>query len=225
MITGHVPFSAFDEEAILAQHLQEAVKPPSQSRAGVPPDLEAIVLRLLEKDPSNRFASARDVCDGLEQIILERKAQRGRGNLRALSKEFVGPEVEQIKQLLESNRLVTYLGDNEALALTVGTQLADQFQDGAWVVNLEMIPNPGLVLSAVATRLNVLASPNRSLAVSLVEYLQEKNLLLILTRCERVSAACAQLVGTILRTCPDVSVLGVSGKALGVVGERIVSSE
>jgi serine/threonine protein kinase len=222
MITGRVPFSAFDEEAILAQHLQEAVKPPSQSRAGVPPALEAIVLRLLEKNPRDRFASAREVCDGLEQIILERKAHRGRGNLRPLSNEFVGPEVDQIKQLLESNRMVTLLGDDETLALTVAMQVADHFQDGAWAVNLETIPNPGLVLSAVATRLGVLASPNRALAVSLIEYLQEKNLLLILNRCERVSGACAQLVATILRACADVHVLAVSEKALNIAGERVI---
>ena len=224
MLTGRVPFSAFDEETILAQHLEARVTPPSQSRANVPPALEAIILRLLEKNPSDRFASAREVCDLLEQIIVERKGSGSRGNIRPLSREFVGHEVEHIKGLLESNRLVTILGDDATLALTVGTQLAGEFQDGAWVVNLETIPNPGLVLSAVATTLGVLAVPNRPMAVCLVETLQEKNLLLILSHCERVIGACAQLVRTILQTCPDVEILAVSEKGLGVEGERVVES-
>jgi non-specific serine/threonine protein kinase len=57
-----------------------------------------------------------------------------------------------------------------------------------------------------------------------MEYLQEKNLLLVLTRCERVLGACAQLVGTILRTCPDVYVVGVSEMGFGVDGERTLQA-
>ena len=60
MVTGRVPFFDIDEPNIISQHLNEAVPPPSQSRGDVPPALEVIIMRLLEKNPKDRFASARN---------------------------------------------------------------------------------------------------------------------------------------------------------------------
>lgn len=42
----------------MAAHIAEPVKPPSEYRADLPSDLEAVVLRCLQKDPTERFADA-----------------------------------------------------------------------------------------------------------------------------------------------------------------------
>ncbi len=78
MVTGRVPFSDFDTESIFTQHLEDTVIPPSHSRIDVPPALEAIILRLLAKDPHDRYASAKDVRAALAQIAVspERTAAR-----------------------------------------------------------------------------------------------------------------------------------------------------
>ena len=46
---------------MLNAHLTAAVVPPSATRLDVPPDLEAIVLKLLAKDPADRFSDAEAV--------------------------------------------------------------------------------------------------------------------------------------------------------------------
>ena len=227
MITGRVPFSDFDEQAILSQHLEASATPPSHSRADVPPALEAIVLRLLAKDPTDRFASAQQVRQALEEIHLTHESSRPRGNLPPLSKELTGHEddIAQVKELLQSNRLVTLLGGSESLTLATGAQLMDQFSDGVWWVDLAPLDDPGRVLETVATVLGICRDPDRSLTVSLIEHLHEKNLLLIFTACDHLLGACAQLVETILRGCPDVYILAAGQQPLNVVGERVLGDK
>jgi hypothetical protein len=63
-LTGRRPFSAETPFGILRQHLTAAPPPPSQIRAGLPPELERIVLRLLDKQAEQRYA-------GAEELVLE----------------------------------------------------------------------------------------------------------------------------------------------------------
>ena len=223
MITGRVPFSDFDEKTVLSQHLEESVMPPSYSRGDVPPALEAIVLRLLAKDPGNRFASAKEVRQALEQVTVARRGSGNRGNLPLWgSMEPVGHENEiaQIIQLLESNQLVTLLGEGERLSLEVGVKLADQFLDGVWLVELEGLTEPTQVLEMVASVLGVRREADRALSVSLMEHVREQNLLLLLDHCDSFLGACAQLIQTLLTSCPDVWILSSSGQPLNVPNEK-----
>jgi serine/threonine protein kinase len=221
MITGRVPFSNFiDDEAILAQHLTETVAPPSHSRSDVPPALEAIVLRLLEKDPKNRFASAQETLQALGQL-----AQTGEspacGNLpQNFSSAGRAAETAQLKQFVEANHLVTILNNDESLALASATELASHFPDGVWLIDLASLSEPSQVLPTIAATLRVPADPNRPLTVSLFANLREKNLLLILTHCDHVRAACAQFLETVLQTCPDVRMLVVSAQAFDLPDEK-----
>ena len=58
LLTGQVPFDAESAVTIALKHVSEAPVPPSQLNPAVPPALEAVVLRALEKDPALRFADA-----------------------------------------------------------------------------------------------------------------------------------------------------------------------
>ena len=64
MLTGAVPFSADTPVATMYRHVNEDPPLPSAARA-VPPALEAVVMRCLEKDPRARYGSAAD----LEQAL------------------------------------------------------------------------------------------------------------------------------------------------------------
>ena len=55
--------------------------------------------------------------------------------------------------------------------------------------------------------------------VTLADFLAGKRLLLVIDNCEHLMDACAVLVSTLLRSCPDLHVLATSRQALGVVGE------
>lgn len=221
MITGRVPFSDFDEQTILAQHLESPVPPPGDSRGGVPPGLETIVMRLLAKQPARRFSSAREVRQALEQVLLEQRNKAVRGNLPPAA-DFKGQEEDliQVRQLLEITSLVTILGGDRKTAKAAASQLAGQFSDGVWWVDLESVSAPAGVLEKVVSTLAVQADPQRPLTVSLVEYLREKNLLLLLGPCDCFEGACAQLIEIILQTCPDVRILATGHQPLGLPQEK-----
>jgi hypothetical protein len=68
MVTGRPPFLGDDTVAIIGQHLNVAPIAPSWHRHDCPPGLEALILRLLEKDPSRRPASAAEVRQALEGV-------------------------------------------------------------------------------------------------------------------------------------------------------------
>jgi serine/threonine protein kinase len=219
MITGRVPFSNFDEQNVLNQHLEEEVAPPSRSRGDVPPALEEIVLRLLEKNPRDRFASALEVRRALKQINLA-GASAARGNLPPANITGCDNKAEQVKHLFESSQLITLLDDDGTLTLALGTHLKDQFTDGVWLIEVEPIDEPLMVLPTVASILGVRGDANRSQTVSLLEHLREKNQLLIFKRCDHLLFACAQLIETILRVCPEVYVLASCSQRLHVPGEK-----
>jgi len=65
LLTGRPPFVGDDTVAVVTQHLNTPPVAPSWHRAEVPPGLETLVLRLLEKDPSKRPSSATETGDAL----------------------------------------------------------------------------------------------------------------------------------------------------------------
>jgi serine/threonine-protein kinase len=58
LLTGRPPFERQTVVQTLAAHLGEPPLPPDRHRPDVPADLQAVVLRCLEKDPARRFADA-----------------------------------------------------------------------------------------------------------------------------------------------------------------------
>ena len=70
MVTGRPPFVGDDTVAVVTQHLNTPPVAPTWHRPDCPPGLEALVLRLLEKDPANRPESAAEVAQLLAAIDL-----------------------------------------------------------------------------------------------------------------------------------------------------------
>ncbi len=58
ILTGQAPFSASSVMSMAMKHLKEAPPAPSVSRPDLPPWLDRLVLKCLEKEPSRRFATA-----------------------------------------------------------------------------------------------------------------------------------------------------------------------
>jgi len=58
LLTGVPPFSGANVIEVCARHLSETPRPPSELRAGIGPELDALLLRCLEKSPSDRPVSA-----------------------------------------------------------------------------------------------------------------------------------------------------------------------
>ena len=75
-LTGVPPFTGRDPREILQNVLHGTVRKLSR-HARIPPDLEAICLRCLRKDPGDRYASARELADDLGRY-LEYRSVRAR---------------------------------------------------------------------------------------------------------------------------------------------------
>ncbi len=76
MLTGKRPFSARTLAGYIQKHLTESPTPPSTYAPMIPADLEQACLRLLQKSPTNRFASANHLLQYISlstSIIKDRK--------------------------------------------------------------------------------------------------------------------------------------------------------
>ena len=69
VMTGYRPFSARTISEAVRKHVQEQPLPPRQSRAELPAEVEAVILRCLAKRPEERFASAAELSAALRGLI------------------------------------------------------------------------------------------------------------------------------------------------------------
>ncbi len=65
MLSGKLPFPAIPSRDALHAHLQRPPPRPSQLNPGLSPDLESIVLKMLAKDPKDRYQSMSEVHEAL----------------------------------------------------------------------------------------------------------------------------------------------------------------
>ena len=74
LITGRPPFEGADAMSILMHHAQTAPSAPSgMSEEPIPPQLDAVVLECLEKDPQRRPANADVLWERLDRVPLPRE--------------------------------------------------------------------------------------------------------------------------------------------------------
>jgi eukaryotic-like serine/threonine-protein kinase len=66
MLTGKVPFSGPNPFAVMNDRLLNAPEPPSSLEPSITPQLQEIIYRALEREPKNRYASAREFAHDLE---------------------------------------------------------------------------------------------------------------------------------------------------------------
>ncbi|HEY9720704.1 MAG TPA: AAA family ATPase [Oscillatoriaceae cyanobacterium] len=71
MVVGEVPFRGATPREVLLAHLESPIEPPSRFRPDVPEELERVILRLLAKDPLERYRSAADVLAALGAELPE----------------------------------------------------------------------------------------------------------------------------------------------------------
>lgn len=66
LLTGRKPFEGDDAFTVLSQHVNVMPVAPRWHNSAIPPTLDAIVMRLLAKNPGDRYASAADVIEALQ---------------------------------------------------------------------------------------------------------------------------------------------------------------
>ena len=138
---------------------------------------------------------------------------------------FVGREGEMndVRQILADARLVTLTGaggvGKTRLAVQVAAKIAGGFADGVWYVDLAPITDPDLVPVAVIRALGLPDQPGRSTVDTLLRFVGDRQMLLVLDNCEHLLDACAALVVALLGGCPAVTLVATSREPIGVAGE------
>ncbi|MGN5635572.1 protein kinase domain-containing protein [Streptomyces sp. AC154] len=112
LLTGDVPFAGSTALGVLHRHLYEAPVPVRQLRPDIPEALEALVLRLLAKDPQHRPSGVQDVYESLAPLLPVRGGGLPGGPLDP-TRPFLRPHapwpdraaVDEVKKLLGEGRI------------------------------------------------------------------------------------------------------------------------
>jgi predicted ATPase len=146
-------------------------------------------------------------------------------NLPLQLTSFVGRkhDLAEIKKLLDEHRMVTLVGSGGSgktrAAIEIGGDLLADFADGVWLVELATISDSALVAATIARSLSVRETPDNPLLDTLLDYLRDRCLLLIVDNCEHVIDEARRAIGAILRSCAGVRVLATSRESLNIAGE------
>lgn len=135
------------------------------------------------------------------------------GNLSHDLAGLVGRLDERVllSDLLRGVRLVTLTGmggvGKTRLARTVAAEMAPEYRDGVWEVELAWLTNPRHVPMAMARALGVRPEAETPVVETLRAALDSSRRLLLLDNCEHLLEACASLLESLLPHCPGLHVL------------------
>ncbi len=79
MLTGRPPFLAETQLDTLVQVVADEPLPPSRLHPKVPPDLEAVCLKCLHKEPRHRYTSAEALAQDLDRYLAGERTEAGAG--------------------------------------------------------------------------------------------------------------------------------------------------
>jgi predicted ATPase len=120
--------------------------------------------------------------------------------------------------------LVTVVGPGGVgktrLAIATAAQLADRFADRARFVALGPVSEPRELASAIARALGAPIREGEPSKASLLRFLADRHLLLVLDNFEQLVEG-AHLIGELLATCPDLTVMITSREPTGLRAERL----
>ncbi|MGQ0679243.1 MAG: Stk1 family PASTA domain-containing Ser/Thr kinase [Actinomycetota bacterium] len=78
MLTGTVPFQGESPVAVAYKHVTEDPKPPRDLASDLSPELEAVVMKAMAKNPDNRYSSADEMRLDLERILRGERVEAPR---------------------------------------------------------------------------------------------------------------------------------------------------
>jgi len=148
-------------------------------------------------------------------------------NLPRQLTSFVGREAEiaEVNALLDGTCLLSLTGaggtGKSRLSLQAAAGRLEDFPEGVWLAELAALSDHALVVQAVATTAGLREEPDRPLIQTLTSAWKTSRVLLVLDNCEHLVAACAELVNSLLRACPQVKILATSREVLNVPGETV----
>jgi len=236
MVTGVPAFQKKTAAETAASILRDEPERIASRMLQAPAPFIWIVERCLAKDPTQRYASTRDLArdlaavrDRLADAPPVQHSEPRPSNLPVPRTAFIGREQEAaaLRQLLDRGdvRLVTLTGPGgigkTRLALQVAGEIGQQFPSGVAFVSLSVVGDPGMIGSAIAQTLGVRETGNQSAQENLKDYLSGRPhpLLLLLDNFEHLVEA-APVISDLLSVGPKLKIVVTSQSPLHVYGEH-----
>jgi predicted ATPase/transcriptional regulator with XRE-family HTH domain len=235
MLLRHYRLTAGLSQEVLAERAQMSVNGVSALERGYRRTPQRETLSLLagalalndEQREEFEAAAARSVLLGRgASVTVGPWPDSAIASLPLAMTSFVGREVEldEIAALVRERRMVTVTGaggvGKTQIALHAATALADADHIPVCFVGLAPIASPALVVAAIASTLGVQEMPDHPLLDTLLAYLKNKPLLLILDNCEHVIDEAAIVAGALVAGCPRLRILATSREPLRAAGEH-----
>ncbi|MFJ8820933.1 LuxR C-terminal-related transcriptional regulator [Streptomyces sp. NPDC102467] len=155
--------------------------------------------------------------------------RRTPGELPAEATSFVGRrcELAHLADVLTRARLVTLTGPGGVgktrTAVRTAYELRDTFAAGVQLVELSALSDPELLANTVAAALDLPEQTARPALDVIADFLEDRDLLLLLDTCEHLVDACAILCDELLRCAPGLRILATSRQPLDVAGEHVLA--
>ena len=150
-----------------------------------------------------------------------------RTNLPRSTTPFFGGEGCWTRSLSNfgSGSLVTLTGTGGVgktrAAIEFGHRHLADFDQGVFFVDLAPVSDTGAVVGAVASTLPIVAVGEQSLLDTILDWIGERRVLLLIDNCEHLVAEVGALVEELMARCSNLQILATSREALGVRGERV----
>jgi predicted ATPase/DNA-binding XRE family transcriptional regulator len=209
---------------ITLRRIEDGTLKPSKELALIL--LEKLGIPEMERSQWMLFARG---LSGFPTSPIDSSASQPLTNLPASLTTFIGREKEraEIIKHIGKHRLITLAGPGGVgktrLSIKVGEQVLGEYANGVWLAELAALNDPALLPQTVTAVFGIAAQSNTSHTEILINFLRAKTALLILDNCEHLLEACAQLVDTLLKNCPNLKILATSREPLGITGEAVFS--